>query len=364
MLLLSSPSLNYGFNRELELLEPPDLDTSTRGWLLVFLLGIGVSFFTATSPQRTGTFMLLRRISCLIYAICLFPVAYIRPDPMQLIFLVILGGVLPYFGPARFGFAVVTLLYVLLIALLSWRWYQSAVVFSSLLYYTFALFAVTVSSIAIRERSTREELAAVNSQLLVTQRLLTDSAIQAERLRISRDLHDSVGHHLTALSLQLEVARHLSSGKVCESINNAHTIAKLVLVDVRQVVSDLRIESRLDIRKSLEQLAKASRVPVRLTIPQNFSVNHARVAEAIFRFVQEIITNNNRHSRASWISITLQESDENWTIYASDDVRTPVQLKDGSGLAGMRERAESLGGTANVDASQGLTYRISLPKSD
>jgi signal transduction histidine kinase len=72
----------------------------------------------------------------------------------------------------------------------------------------FEAFSLYTSELAARERRTSEELARVNAELVAAQGLLADRSRAAERLRISRDLHDVAGHHLTALSLALEAARH------------------------------------------------------------------------------------------------------------------------------------------------------------
>src|SRR3546814_12036878 len=76
-----------------------------------------------------------------------------------------------------------------------------------------------------------------NSELRATRALLAESSRLSERMRISRELHDLLGHHLTALSLNLEVATHVSSGKAQEHVRQAHTLAKLLLTDVREAVS-------------------------------------------------------------------------------------------------------------------------------
>lgn len=99
--------------------------------------------------------------------------------------------------------------------------------------------------LARSERDAREELARANAELVARQSLLAESSRIAERLRISRDLHDTLGHHLTALSLQLDVAARLASGQAAAHVREAHAITRLLLGDVRDVVSRMRDE-RLD----------------------------------------------------------------------------------------------------------------------
>src|SRR5207247_561697 len=76
----------------------------------------------------------------------------------------------------------------------------------------FTAFAVYAGWIAEREAKQREELARLYAELKSTQALLAESSRLAERTRIARDLHDVLGHHLTALSLSLEVASHVADG--------------------------------------------------------------------------------------------------------------------------------------------------------
>ena len=78
------------------------------------------------------------------------------------------------------------------------------------------------------EAMARQQLAAVNAELLGTRAMLAENSRVEERLRISRDLHDTLGHHLTALSLQLDVASRLSEGKTADHIRQAHAITRLL----------------------------------------------------------------------------------------------------------------------------------------
>jgi signal transduction histidine kinase len=93
----------------------------------------------------------------------------------------------------------------------------------------FQVFALVTASLTARERRAREALARANTELLATRALLVESSRVAERLRISRDLHDTLGHHLTALSLQLDVASRLTDGKAADHVQRAHAITRLLL---------------------------------------------------------------------------------------------------------------------------------------
>jgi signal transduction histidine kinase len=95
-----------------------------------------------------------------------------------------------------------------------------------------------------------------NAELRATRALLAESARVNERTRISRELHDLLGHHLTALSLNLEVAGHLSEGRVKEHVQQAHTLARLLLTDVREAVSQLREGGAIDLGAALRPLGR------------------------------------------------------------------------------------------------------------
>src|SRR4030095_14137207 len=101
--------------------------------------------------------------------------------------------------------------------------------------------------VAMRETRARQELARVHAELRATQGLLAESVREAERVRISREVHDTLGHHLAALSVNLEVATHLAQGKAAEHVGQAHTLAKRLLADIRNVVGTLREDRAVDL---------------------------------------------------------------------------------------------------------------------
>ncbi|HEU4521901.1 MAG TPA: histidine kinase dimerization/phosphoacceptor domain-containing protein, partial [Thermoanaerobaculia bacterium] len=121
----------------------------------------------------------------------------------------------------------------------------------TLAYFGFQYFGIFVTRIAHQERAARQTLAETNTELRVATGLLEISSRTEERLRIARDLHDVLGHHLTALSLQLEVASHLSSGAAREQIEKSRALTRTLLADVRDVVGKLRDREPVDLRHAL-----------------------------------------------------------------------------------------------------------------
>jgi DNA-binding NarL/FixJ family response regulator len=85
----------------------------------------------------------------------------------------------------------------------------------------------------------------------------------AERVRSSRELHDLIGHHLTTLSLNLEVASHVSDGKAKAHVDKAQALARLLLSDVRAVVSRLREGESLDLAEALQLVLAGLRLGAR-----------------------------------------------------------------------------------------------------
>lgn len=101
-------------------------------------------------------------------------------------------------------------------------------------------------------------------------------------MRIARDLHDALGHHLTALSLQLDVASRLTSGRAADHLQEAHAIAKLLLSDVRDVVSQMRESSHLNLADAVSALTRAAgTLQIHLDMPESVEVDAAAQAHAV-----------------------------------------------------------------------------------
>jgi signal transduction histidine kinase len=229
----------------------------------------------------------------------------------------------------------------------------------TLAYFSFSLFALSAMHIAHSEMEARRKLAETNAELQMTTELLEISSRTSERLRIARDLHDLLGHHLTALSINLEVASHLTTGDAREQIAKSRTIAKQLLGDVREVVSRLRNDEPVDLTSSLESLREVIVAPsLHLDYPRELAVADANIAQVALRTVQEIVTNAMRHSGARNLWLALKTADERLSIDAHDDGAGSDDVRFGNGLRGLRERVEQVRGTFEVSSTRGRGFAV------
>ena len=236
------------------------------------------------------------------------------------------------------------------------RWDVAATVLS---YSGFEVFALYISHVARSERQGREELARVNAELLATRRLLADGSRAAERVRISRELHDVLGHHLAALSLHLEAARHAPSGETAGHVETAQTLTRETLQEIRRVVGRLREAPPVDLPGALADLATGIGVPqVHLLLPDDLRLDDPERAHALLRCAQEAITNAVRHAGARNLWLELAQGADGLELHARDDGRGAGTVEAGNGLNGMRERLEALGGRLAVESVPGKGFEV------
>jgi len=188
---------------------------------------------------------------------------------------------------------------------------------------------------------------------------IAQSSRMAERLRISRDLHDAIGHHLTALSLNLEAALQRTSGDAHEKIEVAQSIARSLLTDVRSIVASMESAQGIDLAQAIRALiAEVPRPHIHLQIADDVRVDHAERARTIVRCAQEIITNAARHSGAENLWIVIDRDDEAIRIRAHDDGRGSSEVEAGFGLRTMRSRVEDIGGELRIDSGAGRGFDV------
>ncbi len=211
-----------------------------------------------------------------------------------------------------------------------------------------------------REGKTARELAETNQELRSAQAMAATTVRNAERLRISRELHDAWGHELTALGLQLEIASHVAEpAKANDHVVKAKGLARDLLAKVRDVVGELRDAERCDLEGALQALAQSVPMPaIHVDVATGVQVSPDQ-AHALVRCAQEAITNAVRHAEAANLWLQVTTDGEGVRLVARNDGKArPVASAPGSGLLGMRERVECLGGKLAVRAGADFGFTV------
>ncbi len=275
------------------------------------------------------------------------------------ILLLIIAGVLPWVLNLRIGVIWLVLQHLALAPVFASRPEFSLfdAVLQAMLYVGFSSFVFVTSVVARQQAEAREEQRRLNAELRATRALLAESSRLNERMRISRELHDLLGHHLTALSLNLEVASHVTTGRAQEHVRQAQSLAKLLLTDVREAVSQLRQDDAIELGTALHSLIEG--VPglrIDLDMPADFSVDDPHRAQVLLRCAQEILTNTVRHAQATRLLLRFSLHELGIAIHAQDNGRGTDVARAGNGLRGMRERLAQFGGSLDIRTAKGQGF--------
>ncbi|MBT9589003.1 PAS domain-containing protein [bacterium] len=197
------------------------------------------------------------------------------------------------------------------------------------------------------------------------------SALEDERRRIAREIHDELGQMLTALRIDLScLERRLENGADYERVLVMKQIVDGTMATVRRISSSLRppLLDELGPRAALAWLIQETCTRAGLTCSLSTTLGKTPLDEecslAIFRICQEALTNVVRHARASRAEVRLTVEGDRIDIQVTDDgVGISDTEKDGSlGLLGLQERAERLGGSVTIEGhpGRGTTVRAHL----
>jgi signal transduction histidine kinase len=266
-----------------------------------------------------------------------------------------LGGLIP----RRWGVVWVALQSILVGLAIGWHWNARSALLLTPPYCGFQLLALFMADLVTTATAARCELARANAELSATQGVVAEHTRLAERVRIARELHDAVGHQLTALSMHLEVAGKLAPGDAASEVAVARELARTSLADIRDVVDRLRDDERVDVLSALRTLADETIAPrVHVRAPHDLCRDDPQRALAILRCTQEIVTNARRHSRAENLWLDVAVSGSALEVSARDDGVGADSLRFGNGLRGMRERIEAAGGRLSVSTARGRGFEL------
>jgi len=360
-------------------LAPPRVGTDPDTLLPAIPLAVGLGIFATVGtffashgaqvarPFDAGTVVLI--------ALASVALAFRRRAPVAVL-LVVFGTVFAY---EAFGYANGPMWLFLVVALLNAvirgaRWPAAAVVLVG-----FLVFPWLDDVLRDGHRPTFASLAALGAWLLIllgigeAVRIRRERAAEAvrireeeelrraseERLRIARELHDALGHHLSLISVQAGVALHVNESlpeEVRGSLSAIKGASKEALTELRSVLEILRQDGERAPRSPMSTLsrldelvtqARAAGIEVHAEIDGEVRPVPFGVDVASFRIIQEALTNVTRHARSATATVRVTYGEDDLTVEVLDDGRgapSPPATGGGKGLVGMRERATALGG--------------------
>jgi len=208
---------------------------------------------------------------------------------------------------------------------------------------------------------TCERLEYANRQLRAAQQSVAQAARTRERLLLARDLHDAIGHQLSALSINLQIASRVSNDQAKKHVLEAYQLVGVLLSDVRSLVTATREIEPGDFATALRTIAERVPSPViHLDLDHLPAEMNPELGHVLFRCSQEIITNAVRHAKASNIWIECRRENNQYHLTAWDDGEGNDSFAMGNGLRGLKERVSECGGVCDFRNRPGAGFEVTL----
>ncbi|MBZ0295534.1 MAG: sensor histidine kinase [Anaerolineae bacterium] len=244
----------------------------------------------------------------------------------------------------------------------------------------FILIGFIVARLVARQRQQQDKLAEANKQLGNYASILEDFTVNLEQLttsrernRLARELHDTLAHTLSALSVQLEATDTLWTTRPEEAqklLRDSLSTTRSGLTETRRALQALRASPLenlglgLAIRQLAESAAERSGFALKLDVNPQVENLSPQVEQTIYRVVQEALENVNRHAGAKQVSVTLQRENGTVVTTVTDDGfgfdPSTLNAEDHFGLRGMQERVEVFGGSLSIQSQPGGGTTIQL----
>lgn len=235
--------------------------------------------------------------------------------------------------------------------------------------FTWALFTYVVY-MTNKQRNIEEELRMMdraNLELKSYIEVAEENAEIRERKRISREIHDTLGHALTGISAGIDavlVLVDMDKESAKKQLHNLSEIVRQGIVDVRRSLNKMRPGAleELTLKASLQALIKPYTKIANLTIELDYQwgeVDFEKTTEIVFfRAIEEAITNSIRHGQAQHIWLKLTHDETYYYVDISDNGRGCQNIKYGFGLTQMQERLATIGGKVSYQGDDGFKIKI------
>lgn len=217
------------------------------------------------------------------------------------------------------------------------------------------------------ERRNRYSLEEAKVRLMNSAREAAHLAEIRERNRIAREIHDSLGHSLAGILIQLQAAVKTldrDEKKAREMLASSVTgLAESVNL-LRDTVHNIRPREQLGLEYFQRIIDNINFCPVDFSHSGDLSLLSASHAEIISALLKEALTNASRHSQATQVDVNLEVRDKIIRLYIKDNGVGCGRIQEGMGISGMRERVRNAGGTISISAEGGFMIVCVLPRQE
>jgi len=234
------------------------------------------------------------------------------------------------------------------------------------------VFVAVYTRITVNEQEARARLDAANQKLRQYAAQAEEMATVQERNRLAREIHDGLGHYLTAINIQIKAAQAFVEQDPAQSraaLENAQNLSQEALADVRRSISELRADpsttSPLPERlRSLLDETRASGIQADLAVEGTPAPLSPQVDFTLYRAAQEGLTNVRKHANASRAALRLEYAERCLRLSVTDDGIGAGGTGGGFGLTGLQERVQLLGGTLAVQTApgKGFSLMVEIPR--
>ncbi|WP_462410914.1 sensor histidine kinase [Neobacillus sp. Marseille-QA0830] len=231
-----------------------------------------------------------------------------------------------------------------------------------LIYFIPFLIIMLISPFGIRSMNRRMEL---EKQLAQANKQIEELVKREERVRIARDLHDTLGHTLSLLTLKSQLVQRLipaDPDRAKTEAKEMEVTSRAALKQVRELVSDMRAATIAEELIQIQQILRAAGITYQYDGKADFSRIPPFTQNIIGMCIREAATNVVKHSRAAHCSISAKLSTEKINITVSDDgMGVPNDQLFGNGLNGMKERLALVDGFLSLSSHNGAVLEITVP---
>ncbi|CAH2714176.1 Sensor histidine kinase DesK [Neobacillus rhizosphaerae] len=233
---------------------------------------------------------------------------------------------------------------------------------AELIYFVPFLIIILISPFGIRSMNRRMDL---EKKLDRANQKIEELVKREERVRIARDLHDTLGHTLSLLTLKSQLVQRLISGdpeRARIEAKEMEVTSRAALKQVRELVTDMRAATMAEELPQVQQILRAAGITYEYDGEVDFSMLSPFTQNIVGMCIREAATNVVKHSKATHCSVSIYLSSEKMNVVVRDDGMGVARNKlFGNGLKGMEERLALIDGVLSLSNNNGAVLEIAIP---